>query len=73
MARIEFIVLTRGFRVQEDEREVDEKIRQYQQALTSIGKRASLVAEVGSKVDWAYSARVYKILNEVDLTHTTVQ
>jgi hypothetical protein len=73
MARIDYIVITRGFRVQEDEREVEEKIRQYQEALARVAKRASLIAEVGSKVDWAYSARVYKIINEVNSKHTPDQ
>jgi hypothetical protein len=69
MARIDHIVMTRGSRVQEDERELEENMRQYQQALASISKKASLIAEVGTKVDWAYSARVYKILSKADSIH----
>lgn len=57
------IVMTRGFLVKEDELEIEVKIQTYQKYLSTLGKRAFFVAEVGAKSDWTFSARIYQLVN----------
>ena len=62
------IVMPRGFRVHNDELEIDTKVHNYQSHLFAVGRRAYKIAEVGVRRDWSFSARIYKIVKHPEFT-----